>query len=238
MKQFAHLLIACAFAMPAIAQTAPTLVNSAFDTGYIPEGFDTNDRIEMVAEGVFPNTCFRPASVRVDVNHDTKTIEVGSAAYHYDGFCLQMLLPFDQTIELGLLQNGTYQVRQKVVSGPESFLGEVKVKSATNSGADDFLYAPINQAFFEQDGSKSVLKLSGEFTSSCMRLADVMVSVQPKVVVVQPIAEVATAPGVRCVDGKFPFQKTVEIKDVKNGRYLIHVRSMNGKSVNSLVDVM
>jgi hypothetical protein len=218
------------------ADLGPELIEAQYHTGYTPDGFDTNDSAQVVAEGLFPNTCFRPATPLVRVDHEKKTVTVDSKAYYYEGFCLQMLVPYDQTLDLGLLKAGKYDVIQKVRQGELApSLGELNVRVATNSSADDFLYAPISQAFFEsKDGKKSV-RVTGEFTNSCLELVDVMINVQTKVVVLQPISELKTE---NCRTGKFPFERTVELPaDMKAGRYLIHVRSLNGKAVNTLVDV-
>jgi hypothetical protein len=55
------------------------------------------------------------------------------------------------------------------------------------------------------------------------------------VIVVLPIAKMETRPD--CKDGKFPFNKVVSVDLVPKGRYLLHVRSMNSKAINNLVDV-
>jgi hypothetical protein len=213
----------------------PVVVGSEFHTGYIPDGFDTNDNAQIVAEGLFRNSCYRPASVKVDVDHNAKTITLHPTAYQYDGYCLQVMIPFDQAMDVGILKAGTYQVIQEVM-GEQSVLGPMKVRVATNSAADDYLYAPVSQAYYEKkQGERATVKVSGEFTNSCMKLADVMVSVQPNVIVLQPISALQDRGD--CVQGKFPFEKQVQLPNVKTGRYLLHVRSLNGKSVNTLVDV-
>jgi hypothetical protein len=55
------------------------------------------------------------------------------------------------------------------------------------------------------------------------------------VVVVQPIAQVDQ--NRECTQGKFSYESSADLKDVKSGHYLLQVRSMNGKSVNTLIDV-
>jgi len=212
----------------------PSVVEAGFHTGYIPNGFDTNDSIQLVGEGVFRDSCYRAASVRVDVDHENKKITLKPTAYLYDGYCLQVMIPYDQTLDVGFLKAGKYEVVQKSM-GAETYLGDVKVRVATNALPDDYLYAPIHQAYFESKQlGKATVKLAGEFTNSCMKLADVMVSIQPKVIVVQPITQLEEQGN--CEQGKFAFEREVEIPNLKVGRYLLHVRSLNGKAINTLVD--
>lgn len=213
----------------------PVVAEAGFHTGYLPDGFDTNDFVQVVGEGVFRNSCYRPAAVQVDVDHVGKKIMLRPYAYQYDGFCLQVLVPYDQTLDVGFLKRGTYQVVQKAM-GAETVLGDVKVRMATNALPDDYLYAPISQAYFEnRPGKGATVKLAGAFTNSCMKLADVRVSVQPKVLVLQPVSDLDDRDD--CVEGSFPFEREVRIGNLKEGRYLLHVRSLNGKAVNTLVDV-
>ncbi len=218
--------------VPAFATGPITVVKAGYHTGYIPSGFDSNDRVQIVGEGIFPNTCYRPATPRVEVDEVTREVKIAPQAYQYDGICLQMLVPFDQTLNLGILAAGTYRVIQENGGGD---LGNLRVGVATSSDADDFLYAPISQAYTETHGGKTSVRVTGSFTDSCMRLVDVTVSVEPKVLVVLPIAEREARAD--CTAGNFPFDRSVEIGAVRSGRYLLHVRSLNGNAFNHLVDL-
>lgn len=212
----------------------PVVVESGFHTGYIPEGFDSNDSVQIVGEGLFRDSCYKPGSVRVDVDHEMRRVTLSPTAYQYEGVCLQMLIPYDQALDIGFLKAGNYEVVQKTL-GTETFLGDVQVRVATNAAPDDYLYAPVHQAYFENKSvGRATVKLAGEFTNSCMKLADVIVSVQPKVIVLQPISQIEERVG--CREGKFTYEREVQITNLKPGRYLLHVRSLNGKAINTLVD--
>jgi hypothetical protein len=221
---------------PALAgDLVPGTVDFPIRAAFIPDGFDSNDNAQLVIEGEFPNTCYRPSTPKVTVDEASRTITVEAQAYFYEGFCLQILVPFDQTVDLGILTAGKYSVIQKVrLGGYPIALGALNVRRATHAGADDYLYAPVSQIFLDQSENRHRLVLTGEFTNSCLRLADVKIGVQPKVLVLQPVAELSSRTD--CVDGKFPFQRVVELGDVPHGRYLIHVRTLNGKALNQLAD--
>lgn len=212
----------------------PSVVDSNYHTGYIPDGFDTNDHVQMVGEGVYSNTCFRPASYDIKVNHAEKKVMLTPKAYKYDGMCLMMLVPYSQTIDLGILKAGRYEVIQKDESSA-SKLGDVAIRVAANSSADDYLYAPISQAFFQQANGKSKLMLTGEFSNTCWKYVETRVDVQKNVIVVQPVSEMEE--GVACIDKVVPFQKEIVMNGVPKGRYLLHIRSTNAKAVNNLIDV-
>lgn len=221
-----------ALALSAKAIAAPVTSPVAFSTVYIPNGFDSNDNVEFVGEGMFRNTCYRPGPTSVKVDQTAKTISIGPAAYQYSGLCLQVILPFERVVEVGILPAGDYKVLQR--PGDE-MLGSISVKQAKSEVPDDFVYAPISQAFFKQVGAVSQIYLTGDFPSDCWSIDHVQVTLQPKVIVLQPIVKIDTRPN--CVEGKFPFNQVVTQDLVPQGRYLIHVRSLNGKAVNTLVDV-
>lgn len=210
----------------------PTIINANFHTSYIPNGFDTNDHIQLVGEGTFSSDCYRPAKYEVDVKHDLKKVYITPKAYEYNAVCSMMLVPYSQVIDVGLLKVGNYEVVQTTDS---QLLGNVNVKTATNSEADDFLYAPVSQAMILNQNTDKYLLITGQFTNSCMKLVDTMVDVQSNVVVVQPLAELEE--GVMCAQGMFPFSAKVKLNNINKGRYLLHVRSLNATSINNLVDI-
>lgn len=219
-------------AVNAEAQPEPVKVPATYNKLYVPNGFDSNDHVQVVGEGLFRNSCYRPADTKVKVDQDRRQIFVGPAAYEYSGFCLQVVLPFDRVLDIGILKPGAYEFVQ-ISDGAK--LGSIQVRKATSDMADDYIYAPISQAFFRQKGLKSEIYLTGDFPNSCMALDEVRVDVQKDVIVVLPIAKYGS--NVDCQDGKFHFEKMVQVDLIKPGRYLLHVRSMNSNAVNTLVDV-
>jgi hypothetical protein len=227
-------LILAAFNLNARADAFPKVVPASFNTGYIPVGFDTNDNSQLVAEGLFPNTCYKAVAPKVKVDHDLKTIRLYPRALKYKGVCLQMVVPFHKEIDVGLLKAGTYKVFN-VLENEEKQLGDMQVSIATNESPDDFLYAPVSQAYFSKDADKYFVTISGNFPQTCYQIREVIVRVQSNVLVVQPIAE-KTAEA--CQELVKPYSETVEVKNITAGRYLLHVRSLNGKAVNNLVDVL
>lgn len=227
-------VLLCVFsAHRASASDEPVRVAATFSKIYVPGGFDSNDHVQIVGEGMFRNTCYRPAPSAVSVDELTKTIRVGPVAYEYSGFCLQVILPFQRVLDVGILKPGTWQVVQDQGITTQK-LGEIPVRVAQTNQADDYLYAPVDQAFFKQEGLMSRVFLTGQFRLSCMKIDSVKTTIEKDVLVVQPVAKIGPAP---CTDGTFEFNRSVYLGFVPKGRYLLHVRSANGNSVNSLVNV-
>lgn len=220
------------FVLNSWSQTGPQLKISSIDTSYIPNGFDSNDQVQIVVEGTYRDTCSKPAGTRFTVNPAAKVINVSAFEYRYSGPCLDVMVPHDEVINLGILQPGRYQVIQ---SGSRS-VASLNVNLAASSSPDDFLYAPISQAYLKNANGRMALSVSGVFTNSCMKIQKIVSSVYGNVVTVQPVALLLPT-ATHCVIGRFPFEETVFLKPVRSGRYLLHVRSLNGKSINNLFDL-
>ena len=213
----------------------PKKIGAEFGSLYIPDGFDTNDNVQIVGEGVFPNLCYRPGVVRVAIDSVKKIVKLMPRALHYSGPCLQVILPWDRVVDIGVMSAGDYTVVQASQNAENRVIGQLRIPIAKTQSADDYLYAPISQAYYEKKDSHQTLKISGEFSNDCTKLVNVAVKVQRNVIVVQPISEMDV--NAQCKPGKFAFEKTTDLPKVPSGRYLIHVRSLNGKSINTLVDV-
>lgn len=215
------------------AQAAePVQVAMPFQRLFAIDGFDSNDIVQLTFEGKLPNTCYRLGPARARVLPSAGRIEIAATAYLYDGPCLEVLVPFEQSLEIGPLPPGRYLVTQAGVPG---VFGEISIRPATSAAADDFLYAPVAQVWFQPSRGGGRLLLSGHFPASCMRLEEVRVTRGRSAIVVQPIVKVDESRP--CVAGSFPFQQAVSIQGVSPGRYALHVRAMNGKATTSLIDV-
>ena len=232
MKSILVLLLASlTFSGFALAQENPVKVPVSFKRIYVPEGFDDNDNVQFVGEGLFSSSCYRYSDTAVSVNHTDKIINISTNAFKYNGVCMMLVLPFDRVVDVGILKQGTYSI----VQGQTGLqVGSIVVKSSTRGEPDDNLYAPISQALFTSKGGVNKVTLTGDFPLSCMKLRKVETHVLTDSLIIQPIAEMVNT---GCKDGTFPFETEVDFGTVKPGRYLLHVRSMNGKSINSLVDV-
>ena len=225
-------VFAIAFATAQAKADTPNEVYVDFAKVYVPDGFDNNDNVQIVGEGLFSNSCYRHVKTTVRVDHDAKTIHLGPVAYKYPGYCLQVVLPFDRVVDVGILQEGKYTVLRE---GNNQVIGQVAVHATTSKEPDDYMYAPISQAFFQSRGMLNKVYIVGDFPLSCMKMKEIKTQVQPDVLVVLPIAEIDSS--IPCVEGRYHFETSADVGFMKPGRYLLHVRSMNGKAINNLVDV-
>jgi hypothetical protein len=220
-------------AFQSMETTLPSKINITYGKVYLPDGFDTNDQVQVVGEGMFSHLCYRSAPNLVTVDYHSKTIYVGPAAYLFSGFCLQVVLPFNKVLDVGIVEEpGTYKIVQTT---DHRVMGEIRIKAANRAEPDDYLYAPISQAYFHVEAGQNQILLSGDFPNSCMSFKEIRINAQPDVIVVQPIIEMSNTQA--CKDGVFPFEKKFDLGKFKAGRYLLHVRSMNGRAVNTLVNV-
>lgn len=223
--------VLCTLSIQAFAQYEPTQGEAKFDKVYVPVGFDSNDHVQIVGEGVFENACYRPAPTSVKIDEATKTVNLSPVAYKYSGLCAQVVLPFQRTIDIGVLKIGVWKITQG--SDPK-IIAEIPVKPALALAPDDYLYAPVSQAFLRQSKSRTMVFVTGVFSNACMSIEKMDVTVANNTIVVQPIA---TMSEVDCKAASVPFQKAVRVPKLTGGRYLLHVRSLNANSVNQLVDI-
>ena len=214
---------------------APKTVEAALTKAYIPMGFDDNDRVQIAVAGTFKNTCYKVGPHALIVDAENKTITVQQQAYLYGGVCLQMFVPFSEIIDVGIVPSGDYKVLD---SKSGATLANLKVDRGNNPGPDDFLYAPVTDAYIVNGGEnqKHILALAGSFGDRCSDFQDITVHVKDDVIVVQPI--VTRAADVSCAPEKVRFLKTIELdSNIAHGMYMLHVRSLNGQAINKLVDL-
>lgn len=228
-------LAVCGLALADTSPNAPKTVETALTKAYIPLGFDDNDRIQIAVAGTFKNTCYKVGPHALKVDAENKTITVQQQAYLYNGVCLQMFVPYSEVIDVGIIPSGNYKV---IDSQSGKTLADLPVNQGTIAGPDDFTYAPVSDAYVvnDQDTGKHVLALSGSFGDRCSDFEDIKVKVANDVIIVQPV--LSRKSDISCAPEKVRFLKTIELgNDVKDGVYMLHVRSLNGQAINKLVDL-
>ena len=201
---------------------------------FAPTGFDDNDRVEVVIDGYLPNGCYRLTQAEVAIDPATNTIDITPKARYFDVPCIEALVPYSETVTVGTLPMGDYTVNLET----SRLSRELTVAESNNSGPDDFLYAPVDGAVVEKLASSTRLIgiMEGRFTNSCMSWDDVDVLFDGASVIVLPKIEVEDRPD--CVDGEYPFKRTFLMPEgLDTGRYLLHIRSLNGKAVNRVFSV-
>lgn len=246
MKSILSAVASGSFALSALAQphatVMPILVKAPVERVFVPVGFDDNDNAEVVIHGHFSNSCFKVGPATAKVDEATQQISIVARAWRYaDLQCTQMLVPFTQSIKLGTLKKGTYKV---FVEGLETLpVDALGVVAAPGVQADDYLYAPVEQVeTIRNDDGTFALRLSGTFPKidgKCMRLGEVKHSVVGTgVLIVQPITELLTTTNEMCdTSATRQFATVVPVGVLPKGFLLVHVRVLNGESLNRVVEV-
>jgi hypothetical protein len=224
----------------AMASENPVLVTAPVSKVFVPLGFDDNDDVEVVVHGHFPNTCYKTGPAKATVNEEAKTVTIQVQAFFYQqGICAQLMVPFTQPVKIGPMTAGNYQV--SVIDSPQ-VESTLIVARAVSPNPDDHLYAPVQSVSLAlNDSGQKVLTLEGDFPYmfiGCMVMDQVnVVSTPGEVLVVQPIARLTD--GQECeaqADNKAFVHKQIVAEPLAEPEYLLHVRTLNGMSVNRLVN--
>lgn len=198
---------------------------------YSPRGFDSNDNTEILVTGFLPNLCHKSPFTKVKIKKNRIDITVKALKYDSSNpYCPEVIVPFMESVKVGLLDKGFYDIR---VNGKSVFekRGGIYVAESTSDAVDDYIYA--NVEYIEKvQGTQKVL-LKGYNPSDCFVFDKVQFfsnnvdtySILPKMKKVSDF----------CPMKMTPFTYEVEVpKDLKREQVLLHVRVMNGKSVNTL----
>jgi hypothetical protein len=208
---------------------------------FIPLGFDQNDSAEIVVAGHLPNLCFQNVSSKFEVHADTKEIEVSIYAEFKiptSGVCLEIHVPFLETVYLGQMPAGKYSV---VVNKNDhvSTVGKVplSITESTSTSIDDYNYAKITNVTPIMDGTHKKIKIEGIHFSSCLRLKEVkFYSNGLDTMAVLPVLEQFSED---CRPTNTTFSQEVIVPwDLQSEGILLHVRSMGGKAVNVPIGVV
>lgn len=199
---------------------------------YSPFGFDTNDSAEVVITGFLPNLCHKSPSAKVKINGKKIEVEVSSLYYQESNpFCPEMVVPFVESVDLGALDRGEYEIT--VNSGTQwQKKDKVRINEATSNSVDEFSYAYV-QYIEKEDVRAGHVKLKGYNPSDCFELEKIeyvhngkdTYSIMPKMKQVRGF----------CPRKMVPFEYEFKVpEELEAHQVLLHVRSMDGRSVNTL----
>lgn len=221
---------------------SPTLVNAPVEKVFVPVGFDDNDNAEIILHGNFPSTCYKTGPVQTVVDEATHSIKINAQAYQYTSIgCAAMMVPFTQSVKLSTLAQGSYTIT--VEAHPELESPQLTVSQARSADPDDYLYAPVEQVKLEATSSGGhTVTLSGEYPYmfvGCMIMDHVKSYVAPGgTLVVLPIARLATDAECDTAQYDHNYSITAEVTEaMPSDQYLVHVRTLNGTSLNRFTDL-
>lgn len=222
----------------------PALIPITPDRIFAPLGFDDNDNVQIVLDGELADTCYKLGPTQFKLDAVRQKIYVQQQAYYYPGaWCAQVRVPYVQTVNLGLLPAGQYELVVQSEDGTVKPVASLPVTISASRSPDDFLYAPVTDVYLEKsfgalEGRESfyTLYINGQFNNSCMKFKDLKMNVRANnVIEVLPIVEMDRSGS--CSQIVTDFNVGVSLKNVAKGRYLLHIRSLNGQSVNRVVEL-
>lgn len=199
---------------------------------FSPSGFDSNDNVEIIVKGYLPNLCHKSPYATVEVKGNKVDIKVTSLYYEDNSpFCPEMVVPFTESVKLGILDKGKYEV---TVNGKSQWekKDNIQVDTAVSNSVDEFSYAYVNH--IQKEGtSKGYVKLEGYNPSDCFQLEkiDVISNGKDTYSILPRMKQVSDF----CPMKMVPFSYEMKVpNDIERNEVLLHVRTLDGKSVNSL----
>lgn len=197
------------------------------DNIFAPNGYNSNDNVEVVVSGFLPNLCYRDLEIVPQVDGNQVKIRVQAKSYDGPGIgCADVIVPFIENVKIGLLDQGDYDV---IANNDRKV--PLYVEEFSDDAIDDEFLANVES--IEKNIDSRIIKLKGHNPSDCYEFDRFDVSDNGiDVYSVKPIMK-----KVRdfCPMKMIPFELNYEVpQDLMSNRILIHVRSMYGQSVNSL----
>lgn len=194
---------------------------------YVPKGYDSNDNVELVVEGYLPNLCYKNPDAVVKVEGRDINISIVANSTDFEGaICAEMIVPFSHVVNVGLLDKGNYNIK---VNGKID--SSIFVTESTSDAIDDQIYANVEH--IEKIPGEQRVIIKGHHPSYCLEFDRFEVfNNGSDVYSVLPIAKKISD---FCPMKMIPFEYEMDVpSDLERNRVLIHVRSMNGNSVNSI----
>lgn len=209
---------------------------------FIPAGFDDNDLSQVIVEVEFTDACQEIGRAQIVPNEEFPNVLMLYVEGHRrDEICAQVLNRKIKVVDIGVLPAGDYEIR--AFNNLDQRLGSLKVHEARSSAIDDAIYAPVDSLFVAKDplGLRNVLVLSGTFQNNCLEFDSIkMAKTRENVNMIEVLPTVKMADRTDCKNEERPFLIQQPIPEtgagypIKNGRYLFHVRTMNGGSFNKI----
>lgn len=212
---------------------------------FVPQGFDDNDNAEVIIQGRFPNACMKTGPVEKSVDLQNKIIRLRPQVYVYRGEpCAQVIVPFIQRVTFGTLKEGEWKI--EIDGMPAVSPLPLTITRARSATPDEFLYAPVEEVVLLPGalGTRQRLVVSGNWPlvtgGGCFVMKQLIAKLgADNTLVVQPIA--ALRPPEQCSPSslrKRAFQAAVTLEKSLQSDALIHVRVLNGESLNKFYEAL
>ncbi len=233
MKVASKFAMAMALVVSSAWASTPIEVLIPVEKVYVPKGFDSNDQSEVVISGVLPNLCHKAPITSVKFRGNTAYVTVKAMKYEASNpFCPEIPLPFLRAVDLGILDKGKYNIVVNAKT-PYEQKTSIGVEEASSDAVDDHIYANVGS--IEQLSGGRTVELKGMNPSECL--------VMDKVEFIDNGSDVySVLPIMKQVSGFCPMKMTPFTVKAKvptvlaQKKVLLHVRAMEGKSVNAIFE--
>ena len=219
----------------------PKEVPAPVERVFVPTGFDSNDNIEVVIYGKFPNSCYKVGHANYSIDILKNEIEISLTAYEYkSGFCIQLITPYLESVKIGVLPVGEYNIKIK----DTEFEDTLMVAQSMVSSPDSFLYANISDVKLLNSqqhlvAGKQEIELEGEYPYTfhgCAVMERIeVIQIREDILEVLPIIKIINE-GPLCKRESNFFKKRAQVDRDLIGTSLLHVRSASGSSLNRVVE--
>ena len=175
-----------------------------------------------------------PVSATVDT--DSKKISITAEAYFYAGaICREMIVGFTKAVELpSHVRPGSYDV---VMTGNTAApASKLLIGRSTRLEADDYLYASAHSIDVTTPfvgGAEIVLRGQHPHVfQGCVKFVETKTSISEDVIVVQPITRISNDDNECAGSVNNRFEERVQVPALTRGEYVVHVRTLDGNSLN------
>lgn len=224
MKLFIGFLISV-FSLSFSVQAESTKVHLSSGKLFVPQGYDSNDLIEVVVQGSLPNSCYKGPTH--EVIKEGNIFKIYLYAYYQPAeHCKKFSIPFQQTVNLGMLNQGKYKVQLNEVHIIAE--EELLIKESVSSFQDDFLYGNIMNLIEDED-SRTV-QLVGTNPTDCLVFKKMEQEIQKNMIILKPqFSEVGDC---HDIPTEFTLKYDVPFLESHPRGMMLHIRVMGGRSLN------
>ncbi len=230
-------LITALLTFSTLATAVPEVIISPVDHLYVPRGFDNNDNVEVIVTGKFPNPCFIRNKIDVAVKEEKISITVTALKRENDRseLCEAMTVPFTEEISLGNLQGGDYDI---VVNEGSRYAqrNALSVAVSRSESVDDHLYPIVEYVELGFTGGLAGdAVLYAKTPSDCVVFDHVeYISNKKDVISILPVMKKT---GAACNENRTRIEIPIKfnIRELPQQDVLLYVRSIEGKSVNAII---
>jgi hypothetical protein len=215
----------------------PEVVEAPVDHVFVPNGFDSNDHVEIIVTGKFPNPCYVRNKYEVKVKDDVINIDVNSLSMDDPAYtkCEPLKIPFTEVINIGSLQGGDYKI---IVNegGKYEMKEAILIGTASSQSIDENIYAKVDyiETGFTGGASGDAI-LVAQSPSPCLVLdrVDYLTNEKDTLSILPIMKRVSSSCPEKAERIEIPVKFSPST--FKSSQILLFVRTIEGRSVNSII---